>query len=347
MSRLHEYFMSEMPRGKGDPILATLDWAAQQKGTFTIRDLYKVYVANGGRANSEGDNIQSFSTQINKYIAKPWKDDQVKYAISDKRPMVAVKQGSRGGGGRNPTILKWGLDRPLRDPSAARFVEPEDDNTSGDAMDRLEKVLSHMGKGLPPDPKQGRQRLQAAIERWKKMKNLNQVVADIRGTIPKAGQMDALHVASEFLMDRGAASEDDVDDAEDQVAPASQAVSTHDDDDDVGEFSDEPEDLDAIPDDEYDEVEDEEPPPPPAKKPAAPPTFSKPATPPPTPGSSGVTVRKKAEPPPAPAPEPEDDDEDDVEEPTKQQAGAANFIKPQATTPAAPKKSPLSKFFKR
>ena len=339
MPSLHEFFIPEMARGKGDAILATLDWAAQQNGTFTIKDLYRVYVSNGGRANSESDNIQSFSTQINKYIAKPWKDDQTKYGVSEKRPILAVKQGSRGGGGRNPTILRWGLDRPLRDPGAAKFVEPEDDNTSGDAMDRLEKTLSYMGKGLPADPKRGRQRLQAAIERWKKMKSLNQVVADIRGTIPKAGQMDALHIASEFLMDRGAASEDDVDDAEDQVAPSPQSTSTHDDDDDVGEFSDAP-DFDEIPDDEFDEIEVDEPPPPPAKKPPAPPSFSKP-----TGGAGpGVSVRKKGE----PAPEPEDDgDEDDVEAPTKQQAGAANFVKSDEPKPAAPRKSPVSKFFKR
>jgi hypothetical protein len=366
MPRLYEYFMFEMPRRKGDPILATLDWAAQQRGTFTINDLYNVYVANGGRANSMGDNKQSFSTQINRYIAKPWKEDQDKYGVSEKRPLLAVRRGARGGGGRNPTILQWGLDRPLRDPSAAHFVEPDDDSSTGDAMDRLEKVLSRMGKGLPDDPKQGRQRLKAAIERWKKMKTLNQVVADIRGTIPKAGQMDALHIASEFLIDRGAADEDDVEDAEDQVAPAPPAVSSHDDDDDVGEFSDEPEDLDTIPDEEYDEEEseatsddeydeeepeatsddeydEEEPPSPPVKRTIAPPSFSKPVTPS---AGPGVTVRKKEEPPAATArPEPEDDDEEDIEEPTKRQAGAANFIRPQAT-PAAPK-SPLTKFFRR
>lgn len=346
MPRLHKFFgLSEMARTKEEPIKAVLDWAAQQKGTFTISDLYKVYVANGGRANSEGDNKQSFTTQIMKLTARFWKDGE-KAEVSEKRPLQAVTRGSRGGGGRDPTVIKWGLGHALREPGDARFVNPDDDNNSGEAMDRLEKALSYVGKGLPPDPKAGRQKLQASIERWKKMKSLNQIVADIRGSIPKKGQMDALHIASEFLMDRGQVDQDDVEDAEAAVAPA--PSSQHDDDhDDGGDFSDEPSGgHEDMPDDEFSDTDVE-----PEEEPAPAPVAPKANIPPPP---AGVFRRQPAKPaaPPTPTPEPDDDDleldDDDIEEPTKQQAGAANFIKPPAAPPAAPappKKSPVSKFF--
>lgn len=337
MSLLKEMFaLSEMPRVKEEPIKAMLDWAAAQKGTFTARDLYNVYIANGGRSASLGDNYPSFRTQLMKMVARPWKDPP-KNQVSDQRPILAVKQGSRGP--NNPDILKWGLDKALRSQDA-QFVNPDDDNTTGEATDRLEKVLSRMGKGLPPDEKVGRQKLAAAIARWKTMKSLNQIVADIRGSIPKAGQMDALHIASEFLMDKGMVDQDDVEDAEDQVAPAPQqapAQDHSDDEEDYGAFSDEPyvdpDDIHSMPD----EPEEEEPPPPPKK--AAP-----------TP-QAGVAVRKKAEPAPQLSADWEDDEEEpeepeepEVEPATKQQAGAGTFLKP--FKPAS-KKSPVSKWFKK
>jgi hypothetical protein len=336
MSRLKEFFvLSEMPRVKEEPIKAMLDWAAAQKGTFTARQLYNVYVANGGRSASLGDNYPSFRTQLMKMVARFWKDPP-KNQVSQDRPIVAVKRGSKGGGGANPDVLKWGLPGPLRTGDAS-FVNPDDDENTGAAMDRLEKVLSRMGKGLPPDQKVGRQKLQAAIERWKKMRNLNQVVVDIKGTIPKVGQMDALHIASEFLMDKGAVDQDDVEDAEDQVAPTPSGPepSAGDEEEDDFDFSDEPhvspdewESLPNEPDEEEpEEIEpDEEPTPPP---------------PPPKP-PGGVEVRKKPGATPPPTPEPEDD-EDEVEPATKQQAGASTFLKP--FKPA--KKSPVSKWFKK
>jgi hypothetical protein len=145
--------------------------------------------------------------------------------------------------------------------------------------------------------------------------------------------MDALHIASEFLMDTGRADQDDVEDAEVEVAPQqAPAPQGTDDEDDYGDFSDEPhvdpEEWESLPD----EPEEEEPPPPPAKKPVGPPP------------APGVAVRKKAEPAPPPEPEEPEGDEDEVEPVTKQQAGAGNFLKP-AWKPA--KKSPVSKWFKK
>lgn len=271
--------MGEMARPKGEAIKAVFDWAAQQPGNFTIRDLYKVYTANGGRADTAGENLQSFTTQIMKYIARPWKDGE-KAEVSEKRPMLAVKQGSRGAG--NPHIVKWALGKPLRDPTTAKFVNPgegDDEQTSGDAMDRLEELI-------------GADKLKAAMTRWKKMPDLNRVVADIRGTIPKKGQMDALHIASEFLMDRGAADEDEIEDAEAEVAPAPQAEP--DEEEDLGDFSDEP-------DEEPDEYENDE-------EPAPAPTFQR-------------TPTAKAK------PEPEEPDEPEEDEPEEEPAGAPGAIK--------------------
>lgn len=348
MSRLlKEMFgITEMPRRMGDPMKQTLQWASEQPGTFTMKDLYRVYTANGGRANSEGENDKSFTSQMMHHIARFWKDPP-KNQVSDQRPIVAVKQGSRGGGGRNPHIFRWGLDKQYQS-DASRFVNPADDNTSGDAMDRLEKVLSRQGKGLPADEKAGRAKLKAAIERWKQMPNINQVVADIRASIPKAGQMDALHIATEFLMDRGVVDQDDVEDAEDDVAPAPSSPKTpsHPDDDDDfgGSFDDEPMSdtpFDELPDEDYtditepDEEEPEEEEPPPA---------------PPQPQSNaGVTVRKGAAPPAPPPPRAPSAFDDEEEPETKQQAGAQNFIKPTASSAPAKKSSvgALMKKFKK
>lgn len=307
MPRLHSFFLTEMPRPKSDAILSVLDWAAQQKQPFTVKDLYKVYVTNGGRADSVSDNIQSFSTQIMKYVAKPWKDDQEKYGLSPKRPLTFAKRGSRGAG--NPHLLQWGLDKPLRDPGLAKFVNPSDEEEgAGEAMDRLEAMM-------------GPEKLKAAMARWQKLPNLNAVVADIKGTVPRKGQMDALHVASDFMMDQGKADPGDVDAAEDDVAPAPQAGP--DDDEDYGEFSDAP----MFDPDEFGDDEEESPATAPKPSPRKPPTK------------------------PAPEPEPMElePDEDDVEEPTAQQAGAANFIKPSAPpAPAAPaKKSSVGALMKK
>lgn len=335
-----------MARPKGDAIKAVIYWASQQKQPFTIRQAYQVYTSNGGRENSEGDNLGSFTTQFQKYVAKDWKEGQTPkkggapyWPPSDRRPLMNAKRGGRGAADAH--TFQWALNKPMSDPSTAKFINPDDDNNTGAAMDKLEKVMSRMGKGLPPDEKVGRQRLQAAIERWKKMKNLSQVVADIKATVPAKGQMDALHIASEFLMDKGAVDQDDVEDAEQEVEPEA----PEQDDDDVGDFSDDPDGDDDLGMD-FDDLTGDEPE---APAPAAP-----------------------SAPTPVPAtPEPEDDDdlgmdftdlgdeEDDVEPTTKSQAGAQSFLKPTPPTapkaapqrPAAPtpppKKSRLSPFFKK
>ena len=299
--------MNEMARPKGEAIRATLNWAAHQKGEFTVKDLYKVYTANGGRANTAGENLQSFSTQIMKYVAQPWRDGEAA-EVSDQRPILAFHQGSRGAG--NPHRMKWAWNPPSDDDT--NFVDPHSEEpTAGDAMDRLEKAMSRMGKGLPDDPAEGKKRLKAAMARWKAMKSLNQVVADIRATVPAKGQMDALHIASEFLIDRGAADEEDVDDAEDKVAHTPTQAEPEEEPDDLGDFSDEPEEE-------------------PEEEPATPaPTFQ----------------RTPAARPSQPEPEPEDEEEPEDDD-TEQQAGAQNFLQP-PPKPQTPARSPVSKFFKK
>lgn len=317
--------MTEMARSKGEAIKATLAWASQQKEPFSVRQLYDVYTANGGRQNTGGDNIQSFTTQIMKYVAKEHKADETpKYSKvpywppSEGRPLTYAIRGNRGSGDAHALIWAPNVKKPSFN---AKFVNPADDEpNAGDAMDRLEKALSANRGGLP-DEKQGREKLKAAIARWKGMKDINKVVADIRATIPKKAQMDALHIASEFLIDRGAADEEDVEDAEAAVAPA--PVDVSDDDDDLGDFSDEPE-----PEDDEEEEEPDETPTP---------TFQR------TP-----TAKPRQEPEEEPE-EIEPDEDDD----TEREAGAQNFLPtpppapPKPAAPAAPKKSPVSKFFKK
>lgn len=301
--RLRSFFLTEMPRPRGDAMWAVLDWAAQQKGTFTIRDLYNVYVRNGGRADSLGDNIQSFTTGIMKYVAQPGKykinkrTGQPKdYSLSQKRPIMQVQRGARGAGGA--ALMKWGLDKPLRDPTAAKFVDVEDPS-AGDAMDNLEAMI-------------GPEKLKAAMARWKKMGHTDKAVADIKGTIPKKGWMDAMHI----LMDLGGGAESD-EEAEDELdsTPAAASPQQDDDEEDYGEIGDE------IPEFDPDEFEDDE----------ESPVFAAPA--------------KSAPPPPA-AKEPEPEPEEPEPTPqTQQQAGAANFIKPSAATPA--RKSSIASLMKK
>ncbi len=186
------YRVEEMARPRGDATWAVLDWAGQQTGTFTLKDLYKVYQQAGGE-----QGYTSFHTTIGHLTAKPWKDQEV----SDKRPFSVAKQGSRGAGGT--TILKWGLDRPLREPQAPEEPESEEQAALGDATDRLEASV-------------GREALKAHIARWKGM-DIHQAVADIRKHVPKRSQMDALHVASASLVSAGKANMDDVEDAENEI----------------------------------------------------------------------------------------------------------------------------------
>lgn len=341
MSRLHKFFgLNEMARGKDPATLAMLDWAAQQTKPFTIRQAYDVYVANGGRSTSASDNIQSFTTQFQKMVAKQWLDGETPkkgrapyWPPSDRRPMVNYGQrGQRGGGASNKGYFIWALDKPLRDPGATKLVDPDDDHNAGAAADRLEKALSRMGKGIAPDPKVGRQKAKDAIERWKKLKTINKISADIKATIPKGAQMDAMQIAWDMLS--GDADGDGEQGAEDQV----QATAPQDDDDDsvFGGFADDEDDIDFGDMSSEEEPEEEPEPAPPAPKAASP---AKPAAPPPAPA--------------APEPEPEDDDidfggfedDDEVEPSTAQQAGAASALKPEpaAVPTPAPAAAPPKK----
>lgn len=197
-----------MARSRGDAVWAVLDWAAQQTGTFTIEDLYKVYLSNGGE---QGET--SFHTTIGHLTAKPWKDDQDKYALSDRRPLELAIRGKQGAGRKH--VYRWGLDHPLREPQAAAEPESEEQEALGDATDRLEASI-------------GREALKAHLAKWKNM-DIHQAVADIRRRVPKRSQMDALHVVSASLVASGRANMDDVEDAENEIeytgggdAPATQ-----------------------------------------------------------------------------------------------------------------------------
>lgn len=323
--RLRNFFLlAEMPRGRGDPTWAMLDWCYQQTQPFTIKQALEVYVANGGRAKSDDPkgNLGSFTSLFQGFVAKKEKEGMKPkpgkgpyWPPSERRPLVKVSGRGKGYQGEHAGMYRWALDKPLRDPSTARFVNPADDKeeeTAGDAMDRLEDEQSGIGAAA----------LVAAMKRWKKMTDINVITADIKAHIPKRLWVDAMQVAWDQFSPAQKDSEE-LASAEDELDPAHAPHTGHEfDDEDEGEFSSSPEPEPFDPE----EPDEEEPPPPPVKKPAVP-----------------------APAPKAAVPEPEDDEEeDDIEEPTKQQAGAANFLKPSTPAPSPAKpKSPLSKWMKR
>lgn len=211
MPQLFElYTLSEMARNREAPMWAVLDWAAQQgEGEFTVAQLYSIFTAAGGSAGPT-----SFHTMVGHMTAKDWKDGKLDargkpyWPPSVDRPFVFSRRGHRGKGGAHS--FHWGLDGPLRDPQDA--VKPdanEDDDPVSMAMDALEQKM-----GAPA--------LKAAMARWKKMGDMRQVTADVRG-LPAKMQMNALLVASQHLMDAGRADGEDVEDAEQQLSPAAQA----------------------------------------------------------------------------------------------------------------------------
>ncbi len=209
------FTLTEMARPREAATWAMLDWCAQQKGDFTIRDMYNVWIKSGGGKNSEGvPGIGSFSTAANKFIAKydPNSEkekyrDQKKYGLSQSRPLVYSRKGIRGKNNDTNTLLQWGLSGPLRKPGGDQSMAQdadEDESPIGDALDRLEK---HMGRPA----------LKMAMQRWKVMSNHHVLAADIKKTIPPKFQMDALHVAMDRMVQSGKAEPEDVTDAEDEV----------------------------------------------------------------------------------------------------------------------------------
>lgn len=210
MPQLFElYALSEMARTREGPMWAVLDWAAQQDGDFTFAQLYSVFTQSGG-----GSSPTSFHTMVGHMTAKDWKEGKLDsrgkpyWPPSVDRPFVLSRRGHRGKGGAHS--FQWGLDGPLRDPQAASKPEDnEDDDPVSIAMDALEQKM-----GAPA--------LKAAMARWKKMGDMRQITADVRG-LPAKMQMNALLVASQHLMDADRADEEDVEDAEQQLSPAAQA----------------------------------------------------------------------------------------------------------------------------
>lgn len=202
----HRGLVREMARTRGEAVWAVLDWASQQTGDFTINDMYKVFVANGG-----GSTIQQFHTIIGHLTAKPWKDDQEKYALGPNRPLRIVKRGARGKGGAG--TYEWGLDGPLRAPQQPKEPLAPEGSPLGDILDRLEDKL-------------GRDQLKAAMARWKRMTDVHKIAADIRATIPARYQIDAMQVGTEHLVSSGQADEEEVEDAEEaDLAPQAQQPS--------------------------------------------------------------------------------------------------------------------------
>ena len=114
--------LAEMARSRGEPTWAMLDWAAQQQGTFTIKDLYKVYTQAGGDIGET-----SFHTLVNKLIAKPWKDDQDKYGLSVVPAGHRVLQGTCPDGPPNQSFFCnahdmakfWTSNDDVSDPQTA------------------------------------------------------------------------------------------------------------------------------------------------------------------------------------------------------------------------------------
>lgn len=202
MTLLELYRLDEMSAKRKDAMWAVLDWAAQQPGEFTMKQMFQVFQRNGG-----GGSITSLHTAVGKMTAEnPYFTAKgIDAPLSDKHPFIMATRGQRGAGA--PNSLRWGLDHPLReppDPNAENNGETETDAAVGDAIDRLEALV-------------GGTKLKACMARWKNMKSIHQAVMDIKGSIPSRGQMDALHVASSFMTSDGAASEDDVAQGEDEI----------------------------------------------------------------------------------------------------------------------------------
>lgn len=189
----------EMARPRGEAMWAVLDWAAQQPGRFTRADMLAQYQKAGGGSGSVG----GLWIALKKHVAEPGEPTSV------EKPIRTVQAGSRGRGGAG--FYEWGLSGPLRAPQPPKAPRTGDSPT-GDILDRIEAKI-------------GRDALKMAMARWRRMGNLHAIAADIKATIPASLRMDALHAATEHLVDSGKASTAEVDDAEAEVDQgASQAT---------------------------------------------------------------------------------------------------------------------------
>lgn len=203
----------EMANTRKEPMWAVLDWAAQQPGDFTYKDLHRVYTAAGG-----GSNIQQFHSMIK--VAKPDHKDPEKREVSVKRPFVYSKRGRQGGRGEEAARLQWGLDGPLRAPQTPTqpLRNMNVDSKLGDLLDELEKAMS---RRLGGDVGGARQQLKAMFDRWKKMSDPHRIAADIQASLPGPYRMKALEAV--WAMRGSKDTPQERDDAEDQITQAPQA----------------------------------------------------------------------------------------------------------------------------
>lgn len=204
--------VNEMANTRKGPTWAVLDWAAKQAGTFSLRDMYNVYVRAGG-----GTGEGAFATLINKLIVynDPQTGEEVarypNYRFGAERPIRMIKAGRRGKGGA--AEYEWGMDGPLRDPETVEDGPKEDSGEHSDdqmVLDAIERIGQHVRPGD----------LKVAIRRWKALGDHHRVAADIRRTMPPRAQIDALYVAMDALHNMGKASQAEVDEAEPEDAGA-------------------------------------------------------------------------------------------------------------------------------
>lgn len=202
MPLLNLYTLQEMARTRGEAMWAVMDWAAQQKGDFSYNDLYQVFRDAGGEST-----LQQFHSMVK--VAKPWEDNQEKYAVSAKRPFVFTQRGRQGKGGA--ARLEWGLDGPLRAPQAPSQPMKSDDSRLNQLLDELESGLA---RKLGGDVAGARKQLRTMFDRWKKMKDPHRIAADIQGSLPGPYRMKALQAVYAMRDDAGgeelAAAEDDL-----------------------------------------------------------------------------------------------------------------------------------------
>ncbi len=103
--RLTEVFgLDEMPRPKGSfapPMKAVINWASQQPGEFTAKDMFRIFRAAGGQPNQPNDTAAYMSFQS---AVKRLKTDG---RPSEDTPLVVSKVGQVGRGGS--TVYRWGL----------------------------------------------------------------------------------------------------------------------------------------------------------------------------------------------------------------------------------------------
>ncbi len=195
MTRLSNlYSIKEMARthgavaGGGPAIHGMLDWASQQDGEFTVKDLLQAYIDEGGQSIS----VPGFTIQVHKYVANY---DRASKRITDdpptpQKPLIMTKQGFQGKG--RSAYFAWGLDGPLR-------VAPEKKPISKDPLFQTKaKLEDEIGKSA----------YRSALARWKQLGDLNKISTDIKGTIPARYQMDALHIAATMLHSPESAADD-------------------------------------------------------------------------------------------------------------------------------------------